>query len=375
MKILITSSVFPPEAAGPATYAYEFSKRATALGHKITVITLADSEVERPNGIDIRKIKRSRNKLLRQLSLFINILKAARHCDIIYAQNPAAIGLPSVLAGRLCGRPVIVKYVGDTAWEKAFREGKTKKFLEDFLKNPDANRNILRVERFVFRHADRIITPSNFLSRMLTKYHNVPKEKIVIIPNAVDLAALKAIHPTKQNAIITVARLVPWKGIKELIRVMPQIWEKTGAELWIVGDGPYRSELEALAGELCPHTIHFFGNLSHEDTIQKIASARVLVLNSLYEGMSHVLLEAMALQTPIVATNVCGNPELVENKKTGFLIEPLNQEELRNTIIRAVEGNSNKLIKAAKTKVRAHSWDTVMERTLDVLSHASLRVK
>ena len=372
MKILVTSSIFPPEIGGPATYAREFSKRATKLGHEVRVITLTDSEAETLERVWIKGLKRSRNKLARQSSLLLNIVRAARGCDVIYAQNPAAIGLPSVLAAKFLGKPVVVKYVGDTAWEKAFREGKTERFLEDFLENPDANENILRVERFVFKRATKIITPSKFLSNILVKYHRVPEGKIDVIPNAVDAGGVK-LPKKKENAIITVARLVPWKGVQDIISLMPKIRKETGAELWIVGDGPHRSELERLAKPL--DGIRFLGALSHKKTLDTIASSRVFVLNSLYEGMPHVLLEAMALKTAIVATDICGNPELIRDNENGLLVPPKDSEALKKAIYRllADDGLAKRLSESAEKDSSKYSWPNILSKTLSSLEEVAKR--
>ncbi len=370
MRILVVTSIFPPEIGGPATYVKEFASRARDRGHEVRIVTLSDAKPDDLEAVEIRSVKRGGNKLLRQSALLKRIMESARKCDVIYAQNPTAIGLPSVLAGKLLRKPAVIKFVGDTAWEKAFREGKTEKGLEDFLKKPDANRKILRIERSVLKGASKIVTPGRFLARILKKYHKVPGERIVVIPNAVDVGSVKP-KPLRQreNRIITVARLVPWKGVQDLISVMPEVRKATGAELRIVGDGPYKSELEKLASKVSPDGVRFLGRLSHEEVLRIVGSSKVFALNSLYEGMPHVLLEAMALGTPVVATNVCGNPELVEDGKTGVLVKPRDRGSLKDALVSLLQDEKKlrSLSSAARDKASDYNWESLMSRTLKAI--------
>ncbi|MBN2518221.1 MAG: glycosyltransferase family 4 protein [Candidatus Altiarchaeota archaeon] len=372
MNILITSSIFPPEIGGPATYAYEFSRRALELGHKVSVVTLAESPPEKLSGVDVSWVRRSQSTALARGSLFFTeIMKKAKSCDLIYAQNPAAIGLPSVLVGKILRKPVVVKYVGDTAWEKAFREGKTKKFLDDFLKHPDANTNIIKIQRYVFGNADRIITPSDYLKGLLVEFYKVPEGKVYVIPNAVS-ADIPKIRKSKDPVIITVARIVPWKGIQDVIGLMPGLLKKRPhLEYWVVGTGPYEDTLKKEVEKAgLSENVRFFGSLSHSETLARVASAHVFVLNSLYEGMAHVLLEAMAVGTPVVATDICGNPELIENGKNGFLVKPDDKEGLKKAVEELLKNRSKaeKFSLKAGEFVKAYNWDNLMQKTLKVLS-------
>jgi glycosyltransferase involved in cell wall biosynthesis len=370
MRILITSSIFPPEIGGPATYVYEFSKLAMGLGHKIRVVTLADTKPMTLKGAEVFQVKRSRQRFLRELALFSRILRAGRGFDVIYAQNPAAIGFPSVLAGKLLRKPVVVKYVGDTAWEKAFREGKTRRLLEDFLKRPDANASIIRIQRYTLRNATGIITPSGYLKRVLTRFYKIPEEKISVVPNAVSVAGIR-IRKSKNPTLITVARIVPWKGIQDVVDLMPDLLVKRpDIEYLIVGAGPYEADLRRKVREMkLSGSVRFLGPLPHKETMEKIASSHVFVLNSLYEGMPHVLLEAMALGTPIVATDVCGNPELIEDDKEGCLVRPGDKKAIKSAIEKLLtdEKLSASFARASKEKASKYNWGALIRNTLRAL--------
>ena len=77
---------------------------------------------------------------------------------------------------------------------------------------------------------------------------------------------------------------------------------------------------------------HFLGNVPYEKIPLLIRASNVFVLNSEYEGLSHTLLEVMNLGTPIVASNVCGNPEVIQDGVNGLLVDPRDSTTLRDAV-------------------------------------------
>ena len=102
-----------------------------------------------------------------------------------------------------------------------------------------------------------------------------------------------------------------------------------GVQLRLVGDGPERRDLEQLVSELnLVDRVTFAGRLTETDTLAEIARSDVLVLPSFMEGLPIVLMEAMALGVPVVASRVAGIPELVEDGVNGLLFAPSDWTEL-----------------------------------------------
>jgi len=368
LRILVVTSISPPDIGGPATYVWEFAKLAKAMGHTIKIITLT-KDSEKPEGIEVIPVG-MRAHPFKELSLLVKILKHSRGMDVIYAQNPTAIGMPCVVAGKMLRKPVVIKYVGDTAWEKAFREFKTKKLLEDFLAKPDANKNILAIEKRALAGASMVITPSQFLKKILTHYLGVKDSKVTVVNNAVDLSGMPARATTPQPRILTVARLVPWKGIQHVISILPELLQQfPGLEYRVVGDGPYRGELEKLAEQKgVKDSVRFLGRLPKQATLREMASADVFVLNTLYEGMPHVVIECMAAGTPVAASDICGNPEVIG--EDGILFEPNNTEEIKHAITKLLSDKqlAREIASRASQKVRKYNWDKLMDETLAALS-------
>lgn len=146
----------------------------------------------------------------------------------------------------------------------------------------------------------------------------MPADKLVVIPNGVDVERFAAAKPASpaslgiaagRRAIVSIGRLDEQKGFDWLLEVMPRVFaELADHDLVLVGDGPERAPLAALAERLgIAARVHFAG--FRQDVPEILAAAELLVLASRWEGMPNAVLEAMAAGRPVVATDVAGVAE------------------------------------------------------------------
>lgn len=140
--------------------------------------------------------------------------------------------------------------------------------------------------------------------------------------------------PANGMDVVCVGRLHPMKGQDVLIRAFAAVHERyPEARLSLIGDGPYRSQLERLASQLGLGLIcSFLGNLPHERVMEETASARVVVLPTISDAMPIVVIEAMALSKPVVASAVGGIPEILRDGVEGFLVPPDQPDVLAEKI-------------------------------------------
>jgi glycosyltransferase involved in cell wall biosynthesis len=173
-------------------------------------------------------------------------------------------------------------------------------------------------------------------------------EKMHVVRCGVPFDRLPLREPEGRNAttLICVGRLSPEKGQAGLLRAFAQVRERhKGLKLRLVGDGPERSALEALAVELgLGDDISFLGRMTEADALAEIARSDILVLPSFMEGLPIVLMEAMALGVPVVASRVAGIPELVEDGVGGLLFAPSDWNDLARSIEKLI---SDKALGAA----------------------------
>ena len=278
---------------------------------------------------------------------FFLCLKLSKGVDIIYALDPVSVGLPASIAAFFSKKKFAVKIVGDYAWEQGMQRFGATELLDDFLKEESYSFfvQILRnVETFVATRADRVVVPSEYLKRVIISW-GVDKNTISVIYNAAPSVegvgnknVLRGLLKYHGKYVITIARLVPCKGITEVIDAISDM-EKTGldVQLLVVGEGPERERLEKYSEG---KKVTFAGRLDHDITLAYLKAADVLVLNSGYEGFSHLLLEAQAVGTPTVASNVGGNPELITHGKNGLLVKYKDTKAITKAITRALTDES-----------------------------------
>lgn len=159
----------------------------------------------------------------------------------------------------------------------------------------------------------------------------LPREKFIIIPNGIDISEWdgSVIRPPRETAeIICVANFRPRKRHRDLVEALALL-RKSGVEMQccLVGDGPTRLEVEALAQtRRLNGIVRFVGSRDPEEVKTLLQRADIFVLPSLWEGLPGSVMEAMAAGLPVVGTNVNGTNELVLDGETGFLVPPLTPE-------------------------------------------------
>jgi glycosyltransferase involved in cell wall biosynthesis len=170
---------------------------------------------------------------------------------------------------------------------------------------------------FSIRKAKHFIVPSSHLKSLCISW-GVDSQKISIIYNSISVAEFPFHQsPLQEFDIISVSRLVPWKGINERVNVAAELQMK----LLIVGDGPQRYELEQLSNKLVAN-VTFTGDISQDDLSALYAKSKFFVLNSSFEATSCALLEARASGLVAIANENTGSEEVISHMKDGLLCGP-----------------------------------------------------
>lgn len=175
--------------------------------------------------------------------------------------------------------------------------------------------------------ADHIFTVSAALAAKLREL-GAPADKITVARNGVDLELfrppadrqqLRRVRGVTTPLLLSVGNLIELKGHHLAIEALQSL---PGHHLWIIGDGPELSALEKLAHRLqVDDRVDFLGRVTQTRLVELYGAADALLLCSSREGWANVLLEAMACGTPVVATDVSGNPEVVTDPAAGQLVE------------------------------------------------------
>ena len=145
--------------------------------------------------------------------------------------------------------------------------------------------------------------------------------------------------------ILCVARLSPEKGLTFLVQALKLLRDKGHEiELRLAGDGPAKEHLKGLAAETgLADKVHFLGFLSEDEIIGELQYTDLFVLPSFVEGLPVCVMEAMAVGVPVIATNIAGTSELVEDGKTGILVRPSDSEAIADAVIRMMQDHPFRL--------------------------------
>jgi len=380
MKILISTGIFPPDIGGPATYVAKLAKEFQRKGIETKVICYSDIKKYGNYAFPVIRISRKYLKGIRHFLYFRSLLGLAKDVDVIYSQNAVSAGLPSILVSKILRRKMVLKIVGDYAWERARSKWGIVDEIEEFQKKKYNQKieNLRRIQKFVAKNANKIITPSEYLKNIILNW-GVPQEKIEVIYNATE--KLLNFNISKEGAkkktgirgdiILSVGRLVPWKGFSTLINLFPDLIKRNpNFCLVIIGEGPEKENLKSEIKSLkLENKIRLMGKVAHPQIGLYYKAADIFVLNSGYEGLPHVVLEAMQFGVPIIVSNKGGNPELIQDGFNGILVEYNNKEQLRGAILKLWRNKTlqEQFIQNSYSKLKIFSWENLVEKTLRIL--------
>ena len=213
--------------------------------------------------------------------------------------------------------------------------------------NPDKTAGQIVLQRQAYRCATKVVANSTAARDMLEQ-EGLAGSSIAVIPNGIDAAAFGERSPDAATrpirTVITVANLRPEKSHETLLAAASTlVREHPELHFQIVGAGPRRQELEALAASrgVSAH-VSFLGH--REDVASLLAGADVFVLPSLSEAFPNGAIEAMAAGLPVVASSVGGLLDLIDTGHNGILVQPGDPEHLASAIAppdrRSAAGNA-----------------------------------
>lgn len=231
-----------------------------------------------------------------------------------------------------------------------------------------------RLMTWAARRAQASIGVSSALVEILRGW-GVPPQRLHVMRNGVDLQRFAPVEPQCARRelglegsplLLSVGNLVELKGHDLIIDALALLGDRhAGARLCIVGEGPMRSRLEALAGRKgVSERVHFTGRVPNEQLARWYSAADMLVLASRSEGWANVLLEAMACGTPVVATDVGGSREVVADPCAGRLVAQRDAPSLTQAIEQVLAARLDR--RAVRAYAERFGWHSTTEAQLSL---------
>ena len=363
MKILITVGIFPPDIGGPASFVPKIAKLLQENGFEVTIICLSNEKIVDNESYKIIRILRNQNLMIRWIKTIFKMISNGRNADTIFVN-----GLPmeAYIANLFLRKKLIRKVVGDWAWER----GRNKGIIDDSFDEFQKNKHNLHLEIAKFSRgwtatkSDLVITPSMHLKEVVKNW-GVLENNLKVIYNGTIIQPIIEKQENEVLHFLTVGRLAPWKNIDKIIHAMALLNNKGFNFIFnIVGSGPLDEKLKKLVTDLKLEKKIFFLGQKNTDELNKIyLKSDIYIQASGYEGLPHVILEAINFNLSIISTPIGGTNEILLNGKNGWVLnlkedkapDEFDLQELIKYVVESKAEDKEKILSAKNYII--HNFD------------------
>jgi len=286
------------------------------------------------------------------IAFLFDVLMHTHDCDILHA-NWTLSGAVAWMNNLFSKKPYLVTIQGSDIYKA--------------VKLPF----VTTITRVSLNKAKKVLVLSQALADKVNSI-GIPLSQIEVIPNGVDTQRfISQPLEKRENVILFVGSLIERKGVRYLLQAFANIVQNLPEmQLLLMGEGQQRAECEAFAQSLgITQHVTFAGAQSQEQVAEGMRKAKVFVLPSIEEGLGVVLLEALASGTPIVASNVGGITDVVDNK-IGILVLPGDINQLTEAILTILNLQPNEwdvLHNNARNKaLEIYDWGQVAQRIVEL---------
>jgi len=359
--LLLCSGIYPDSVGGAEIHVFNLACRLAERRHNVYVITPVNNILNKTSNTKIPFTKISLKLWPRPFATLSYIVKSLilscklkKQIEIVHAHMAGYTMITAFLFSFFNHKPYIVACRGSDI------RIASRKFLRRAIQLP------------FLCYAKGIVVVSNEIAELLTKKYGISRCKIWVIGNAYDertaqkIMNIRLYAETKRSkCVICVANMRPEKDHMTLLKGFA-ILNKSMDEvkLLLIGNGPLRGVLEEFCAKHRLRDVKFLGRLPHNDVLENIAKSDIFILTSVEEAMPNVVIEALALGKPVIATRVGGIPEIVKDGFNGLLIPPKSPEHVAkalNTLLND-EKLYIKLSSNASKSVLGHSWSEIASR-------------
>jgi glycosyltransferase involved in cell wall biosynthesis len=410
MRICLLTYRGNPYSGGQGIYIYYLSREFQRMGHEVEVISsapfpevsagvilhqLGSSSIYHPGGSFGKNLPKVRNPVdlyelcASRLGVFaepwafsfrayarLKEVCKQRRFDIIHDNQGLGYGL--LLMKRLkipviatIHHPLPIDSQADLEQANGFRQRwRIKRFY-----------SFIRMQAFVARHLDRVITVSQSSAKDTNLFFKVPADRLRVVYNGIDTDVYRMdeeASPTRDGLIMVANTDDRKKGVLYLLQAL-QLLREDGIKLTIVDDAERHSSYVEDVGPLPSYgfklvrklnldgMVHFTGRLTRDELVKLYSAAKIAVVPSLYEGFGLPAAEAMSCGVPVIASSGGALPEVVGD--AGILVPPKNADALAAAIKQLFndEQAQRRMSEAGRKRVKQKfSWEQAARKTLEV---------
>jgi glycosyltransferase involved in cell wall biosynthesis len=348
MRILQIAPSIDPQKGGREKHVFKLVKELAYLGHEVTVITSDPDLVPHNEPFESHTLSTINIPGLPAIPLLGNLLELMkRRFTLCHIHYHALFGEIALIASRIRKIPAVVTF--HTEMKRGFH-----KSIYD---------RVALV--FTFSLSEKIICLSNSLKEGLIR-KGLDSEKIVVIPNFIDLSAIKPSidvnDPSYQSDILFVGRLEKRKGIEELLQILLHLSKKgVRYSAYIVGKGPLEELVKSkISSYFLKNNVRYLGYVE-ESVLRKLYNeTKIVVVPSSYEGFPTVCLEAMFYGKVVIGFNIPGLRDILVDVDPFLVAKAFDIEDLTNKIIHFLNDSDHRLHIGEKSKEKVKKYDVAL---------------
>lgn len=369
MRVLVVSGIWPPDVGGPASHAPDVAAFLQRRGHDLEVVVTAGA-APAPRPYAVRWTPRRLPVGVRHVHAAALVAARARRADVVYSTG---MFVRTAVAARLTRTPYVLKLTGDPAFERARARGLALGEVGAWQARRGLLPRALGAARdWSVSGAAHVYCPSAYLRELAIGW-GAPPERVEVLPNPAPAvpelpsrAELRRSFALHGATLAFAGRLTAQKALDvafEAVARTPDV------ELVVAGDGPERTRLERVAAD----RVRFLGPLGRDEVLRLFAAADAAVLSSAWENFPHSVVEALAVGTPVIASDVGGVAEVVRDGENGLLVPPGDAAALADAVKRffADAGLRRRLAAAAAPSVAEYAEERLFAQLEDVLRGAA----
>lgn len=372
MNILVLNYEYPPLGGGAAPVCRDISKRYVEMGHKVTIVTMGFKNLpsyEFIDGMDIYRVKCWRSKKSSCMpweqftyniaaKRFIKKHKELQNVDVCHTHFVIPTGVVSSWYYKKYKVPVIITAHGSDV------EGyNSKKYVQIMHK-------LLRPSwRKIVDNTYALVSPSDFLEKLILTAYNVP-EKVIKIPNGIDIDHYQSLYKDncqKEKTILLMGRMQKHKNMQTALLALSKV-DLGDWKIKILGDGPYRQELEAIVtNNSLSESVEFCGWVENNSPAQLdyLAKASIYITASEFENCPMAVLETIAAGCFPLLSDIPAHRQMVPNDEFYF-----NADDV-DALTKKIQARINAGPGVFEYSLEHYKWDNVMVKYESLLKKAA----
>lgn len=363
MDILVLNYEFPPLGGGAAPVSQDIATALQKRGHTVTVVTMGYKDLpyeETIQGVKVYRLKCWRRKknvckpweqytyLLAVRRFIRKYIKTPHRFDVCHTHFVIPTGEVARWIKKKYNIPYIITAHGSDV--EGHNRKKSMLVMQRILRKP---------WQHIVKDAECVVSPSVYLMNLMTK--NYPNGKYVHIPNGIDYQKFVALNnpDRKEKVILIMGRLQRFKNVQTILRALSKV-DLSEWQVEVLGDGPYRGELENIVKQLkLEDKVHFHGWIDHgsSEQLDFLTKSSIYISASEFENCPMAVIEAIAAGCYPLLSDIPGHRQFFEEET--YFFETYNADKLAEKVALVMSQNGTGL---TNIDVSGYSWDSIIVR-------------